>query len=254
VTTRQPRLTGSLFLSEGYILYVGPLVATALHAHHAAQIIIAPSGLSVADRKGSSEMSVAVIPPRTVHGHGPTEHGVLLFLDGDSTASRRLERTATPDRTHWARSVMGRSIPQDLTPDTANRLVVELTDSLDLALHQTARRPAVRRMCSLLTTSDRTSLSALSREAGLSARQMRHAFSRDVGLSMRGYLRWVRLRRSLKVIEAGGSLTAAAVEGGFADGAHLSRVFRSHFGMSPTQALGSVKWCMPASRPRRSKD
>lgn len=241
--TLRPSLTGTLFLAEGYVLYVGPIVATALHAHHAAQIVLAPSGLAIADAQGSSVMSLAVIPPRTFHGHGACKDGALLFLDGDSSASRRLERTATPDRARWARPALVERIPRDPTPDIAQRFVASVTRALKLELHQKPRHPAVRRMCSLLAESERTSVATLSQQAGLSPRQMRHAFARDVGLTIGGYVRWVRLRRSIEAVEAGRSLTAAAIEGGFADGAHLSRVFRAHFGISPTQALGSVRWC-----------
>jgi AraC-like DNA-binding protein len=241
--TQRPRLTGTLFASEGYVLYVGPLVATALHAHHAAQVVLAPSGLDVADAEGSSVMSFAAIPPRTRHAHGACEHAAMLFLDGDGAPSRRLERSAARERERWARPALDHRIPRDPSPEAAQRLVAAITRALDLELYPSPRHPAVRRMCRLLAEGERASLAELSRRAGLSSRQMRHAFLRDVGLSMRGYLRWLRLRRSIGAIEAGGSLSAAAIEGGFADGAHLSRVFRSHFGVSPAQALGSVKWC-----------
>jgi len=57
--TQHPRLTGTYFAAEDYVLYVGPLVATDLHAHHAAQIVLAPSGVAVADAEGSSVTSFA---------------------------------------------------------------------------------------------------------------------------------------------------------------------------------------------------
>lgn len=99
-------------------------------------------------------------------------------------------------------------------------------------------------MCAYLDDSDRVDLASLSHEAGLSPRQMRHAFARDVGLPMRAYLRWKRLRRAIAAVEQGASLSAAAVSAGFADSAHLSRVFRAQFGMTPTQGLSSVTWRM----------
>jgi AraC-like DNA-binding protein len=71
---------------------------------------------------------------------------------------------------------------------------------------------------------------------------MRHAFARDVGLPMRAYLRWKRLRRAIDAVEDGASLSAAAAAAGFADSAHLSRVFRSQFGMTPSQALSAITW------------
>jgi AraC-like DNA-binding protein len=97
-------------------------------------------------------------------------------------------------------------------------------------------------MCAALDRADDVDLARLSREAGLSPRQMRHAFARDVGIPMRAYLRWKRVRRAVAAVEAGANLSAAAVAAGFADSAHLSRVFRQHFGMAPAQGMHSVRW------------
>jgi AraC-like DNA-binding protein len=97
-------------------------------------------------------------------------------------------------------------------------------------------------MCAYLDRSDHVDLASLSQEAGLSPRQMRHVFTRDVGLPMRAYVRWRRLRRALATVGEGASLSAAATSAGFADGAHLSRVCREQFGITPVQGLGSVTW------------
>lgn len=97
-------------------------------------------------------------------------------------------------------------------------------------------------MCAYLDGTGHADLARLSREAGLSPRQMRHAFARDVGLPMRAYLRWKRLHRAMAAVEQGASLSAAAASAGFADSAHLSRVFRQLFGMTPSQGLSSIRW------------
>ena len=97
-------------------------------------------------------------------------------------------------------------------------------------------------MCALLDSRDRVELANLSYEAGLSPRQMREIFARDVGLPMRAYVRWKRLRRAIAAVMEGASLSAAAVSAGFADSAHLTRVFREQFGVAPSQGLRSVSW------------
>jgi AraC-like DNA-binding protein len=43
-------------------------------------------------------------------------------------------------------------------------------------------------------------------------------------------------------IERGATLTQAALESGFADSAHFSRVFQAHFGMAPSRAISSVRF------------
>lgn len=237
------RLDGTMFVSGTRTLYVGPLVATRRHAHHAAQIVMAPLGLSIEDGAGArTRACAAVIPPRVSHGHGACAHAALLFLDGDDVASRELSRSAEPRCETWARDAPDVVVPRDPTPEQARALIASILSAVELRQTPGPRHPAARRMCAYLDGSDHVDLARLSHEAGLSPRQMRHAFARDVGLSMRAYLRWKRLRRAIAAVEEGASLSAAAAAAGFADSAHLSRVFRDQFGMTPTQGLSAVTW------------
>ncbi len=240
------RLEGTIFVSGTRMLYVGPLVATRRHAHHAAQIIIAPHGLYIED--GAEERiraCTAVIPPRLIHGHSASSHAAVLFLDGDDPASRELSRTAEPRCETWRRDTLPVSIPRDPAPEDARALIASmLSAAVDLRERPGPRHPAARRMCMYLdgNGAGEGDLASLSHEAGLSPRQMRHAFGRDVGLPMRAYRRWKRLRRAIAAVEEGASLSAAAASAGFADSAHLSRVFREQFGMTPTQGLSAITW------------
>jgi AraC-like DNA-binding protein len=237
------RLNGTVFASGTRMLYVGPLIATRRHAHHAAQIVMAPQGLDIEDgANGRIRACTAVIPPRQPHGHGACTHAALLFLDGDDLASRALSRNAEPRCETWGRDTLDVRLPRDPTPEQARALIASILSAVDLRQPPGPRHPAARRMCAYLEDSDHVDLARLSHEAGLSPRQMRHAFARDVGLPMRAYLRWKRLRRAIAAVEEGASLSAAAASAGFADSAHLSRVFREQFGMTPTQGLSSVTW------------
>jgi len=232
-----------MFVSGTRVLYVGPLVASARHAHHAAQIVIAPHGLDIVDSaNGRIHTRAAVIPPGLPHGHGACEHAALLFLDGDDLASRELSRHAAPRCETWGRDTLDVSVPRDPTRETARALMASILEAVDLRQPPEPRHPAARRMCAYLDGEGQVNLASLSHEAGLSPRQMRHAFARDIGLPMRAYLRWKRLRRAIAAVEGGASLSAAAVSAGFADSAHLSRVFREQFGMTPTQGLSAITW------------
>ena len=237
------RLDGTLFVSESRLLYVGPLVATRRHAHHAAQILIAPEELEIIDGESDRmHARAAVIPPRLPHAHGACGHAALLFLDGDDVASRRLARGAQPHCESWRRDTFDVRVPRTPTPQQARALVASILSAIDLPLPAQPRHPAARRMCARLDGGEHVDLATLSLEVGLSPRQMRHAFARDVGLTMRAYLRWKRLRRAVAAVEQGATLSAAAAEAGFADSAHLSRVFREQFGMKPTQGLSALTW------------
>ena len=237
------RLVGTAFVSGTRILYVGPLVATKRHAHHAAQIVIAPEDLDLEDGAGGRVRTrAAIIPPRMRHGHSACPHAALLFLDGDELVSRELSRNVKPRCETWVRDALEVTVPRDPTPAQARALLASLMSAVDPHQSPRPRHPAARRMCEYLDRSDDVDLASLSREAGLSPRQMRHAFARDVGLPMRAYLRWKRVRRAIAAVEHGANLSAAAAAAGFADSAHLSRVFRAQFGIAPSQGMGSVRW------------
>lgn len=241
--TAPPQLYGRAFLSGTRILYVGSLVATKRHAHHATQIMIAPHGVEIEDgRGGRIRAHAAVIPPRMRHGHSASPHAAFMLLDGDEIASRELSRNAVPRCETWVHDTLDVKVPSDPTPEQARVLVAAILSALDLHDQPVPRHPAARRMCAYLDGADEVDLASLSQRAGLSPRQMRHAFARDVGLPMRAYMRWKRLRRAITAVEEGANLSAAAAAAGFADSAHLSRVFREHFGMAPSQGLRTVTW------------
>jgi AraC-like DNA-binding protein len=84
----------------------------------------------------------------------------------------------------------------------------------------------------------------LAAAVGLSAGRLIHLFTREMGLPIRRYILWLRLRDVLISAVAGSSLTEAAHRAGFSDSAHLSRTFRGMFGFPPSaiaQGGGRVK-------------
>lgn len=71
----------------------------------------------------------------------------------------------------------------------------------------------------------------------LSSSRFRHLFRREMGMSVQSYLRWRRLLAALYISAHGASLTEAAHAAGFADSAHLTRVFRATLGIAPARIL-----------------
>ncbi len=74
----------------------------------------------------------------------------------------------------------------------------------------------------------------LARLVHLSPSRFAHLFREQLGLPVRNYLLWRRLVYALSRLQQGQSITTAAYESGFSDGAHLCRSFRSVFGAMPT--------------------
>jgi AraC-like DNA-binding protein len=77
-------------------------------------------------------------------------------------------------------------------------------------------------------------LTMVADEACLSPHRFRHLFVEQTGMALRPYILWRRMLRAWELLTAGGSLSAAAHDAGFADAAHLSRTSRRMFGFPPS--------------------
>jgi AraC-like DNA-binding protein len=241
------RLTGAMYTYQTHVLYVGALLPSARHSHHAGQVIWAPGGLFIEDEaRQQRRVTTHVVPPHRHHGHGASDAVAILWVDRDDL---RWDRALEPPPD------VSRDFPssacEQLAPEEARDIARMLLDWVAPAQGSPAyapRHPAVVRMCALLDSAAperEIGVTALAAQSGLSVRQLRHCFTEELGLNPQAYLRWRRLRRAFLAIERGATLTEAAVEGGFADGAHFSRVFQAQFGMAPSLALSSVRFAGP---------
>ncbi|HEY9100960.1 helix-turn-helix domain-containing protein [Chitinimonas sp.] len=75
---------------------------------------------------------------------------------------------------------------------------------------------------------------ALAAAATLSTSRFSHLFRLHTGLPFRRYQLWMRLLAAVDKLATGANLTTAAHAAGFADLAHMSRVFHATFGVVPS--------------------
>ncbi|MDD7970807.1 AraC family transcriptional regulator [Roseinatronobacter alkalisoli] len=76
-------------------------------------------------------------------------------------------------------------------------------------------------------------LSELASLSGLSEFQLLRGFAKETGLTPHAYLIQRRLQQARRRIAAGAALADAAVESGFADQSHMTRLFVRTYGMTP---------------------
>ena len=94
----------------------------------------------------------------------------------------------------------------------------------------------------------------LARRAGLSPTRFRRLFVQQAGIGIRPYRRWARMITVARVVAAGGDLTRAAADAGFATPSHLTHAFGQMFGLRPSHLLaagGRIRVSAPetAARP-----
>ena len=76
----------------------------------------------------------------------------------------------------------------------------------------------------------------------LSESRLLHLFKNQMGLPIRNYILWCRIKIAFNKIVEGNSLTKAAYQAGFSDQAHLTRNFVKTFGASPSSLLKNSKF------------
>jgi AraC-like DNA-binding protein len=64
-------------------------------------------------------------------------------------------------------------------------------------------------------------------------------FKAATGLTFRRFKQWSALQHAARQIAAGELVRTAAMDAGFADTAHLTRVFRASFGLTPSEAIAA---------------
>lgn len=250
---------GRLYFGGSRLLYAGGVGTTGLHAHHAFQIVLAAApGVRLADEGGREHVARAfVIPPDAPHAIVRPAVVAMLYVDPDDAVGRRLRRAladAAPPT--WASAAAPlASLAFDAAPTSAGaarrleeailqRLVGEST--LPVVLH-----PAVRRALRLIDEAgdEDVTLSPLAEQVRLSASRLSHAFADEVGISLRRYLLWRRMRRTAAHLQRGATLTDAAHAAGFTDSAHMNHAFRRMFGLAPSDVIGVAEWVvLPGTR------
>ena len=218
---------GTAWFGPWWLVYQGPVGPTELHAHHALQALSGDDLLI--ERSGVVGPAPLIVEPnerhRIVHGGD----GVLVYVDGDLIHER-------PHRSgDWSSSGVPRC-----WADAA-----ELADTVRGPV-ATPKGPVPEVVTlareALADPDDIRSLGRIAVDLGISSSRLGHVFTECVGTPMRSYRRWQRLLLAAEAIASGSGLTAAAHDAGFADGPHLARTFRRHFGLSVRELTQAVRF------------
>ncbi|WP_119168928.1 AraC family transcriptional regulator [Algihabitans albus] len=167
--------------------------------------LLAESGLPP-----GADFGAAVVDDRTLEGH------FARALDPDGSAAEAEEallialtdlgRRHGTGEARWSSASCGRSV---------SRAVDYIEAQLETSLR----------------------LEQIAAEAGIGPRHLLRGFRRTLGATPQQYVRQARVRRVCGLLRAGEGFAQAASAAGFADQAHMTRVFRSLLGMTPSAFL-----------------
>jgi AraC-like DNA-binding protein len=237
--------------------------AYADHRHDTYAIGLTDSGVQVFDYRGSRRVSlpgqVAALYPDELHnGRAGTAEGFgyrIVYVEPAQLAEALRALCGRPypmpfigegvTANPWLARAIGRAFQAPLESLAVDSLVLELAEGL-LATEQGAARPmatplvdsiAVERARQFLDA-ERTRVvlsSELAAIAGLTRYELARQFKRQLGTSPHRYLLMRRLGLARQLIDGELPLAAVATEVGFADQAHLTRMFKAAFGLTPAR-------------------
>lgn len=245
---RRPRTPwrGGALMGAGWATFAGAVGDNREHAHHALQLVVGETtDVAVWIRgRGEVQAPAVLLDADVVHRlhPGPAR---LLYLDRESQAGRLLSPTCVAG----ARGLTSaeRHAVLDAWPHPSRLalgpVLAALGQDLPAVPPAEGSDDRVQRVLDSLVT--RTTwegtLTSLAAEAAISPSRFRHRVRELIGMPLRPYLRWLRLRRALTVAATGESLTRAAQDAGFADAAHLTRTMQRHFGVAPSDVIQALR-------------
>ena len=231
----------SVWLWPGQALYAGPSLNLAPHSGSVWCLAVGINGpLTVATADGATRTAHSVlIPPRLTHQL--TCHGTGLVSCYLEPTSERAD-ASRHKFDEWQGEVgMGHVDEERLQFTPADD--ESASHWLDLAAPAAHRRidPRIAVAAGKIRDDPAATISSreLAVEAGLSESRFLHLFRDELGTSLRRYRLWVRLTHAGTAIAAGDNLTTAAMKAGFASPSHLADRFKTTFGLSASQLLGT---------------
>jgi AraC-like DNA-binding protein len=231
----------TLWLWPGQALYAGPSLNLEPHSGSVWCFAVGLGGpLTVTTPDGAAREGASVlIPPRLTHQLTCLGRGLVsCYLEPTSARAEVCRHKMSG----WSGEIgVGHAAEQQLmfTPTDDE----SASHWLDLAspAAQRASEPRIAVAARRVREDPATTVSSceLAAEAGLSESRFLHLFRDELGTSLRRYRIWARLVHAGTAIAAGANMTEAAMKSGFAIPSHLADRFKSTFGLSATQLLGT---------------
>jgi AraC-like DNA-binding protein len=228
-----------LYVWPQRLLMLAPAYASAQHRHHVAQIGLGLDEPVVYESRqtGLHRGDLLLVPPDTLHAHPAFGASAVLFLEPESTEWARFPGRASAGVVALPFNPHLRSYARCAAAGDADA-AQSLVDNL---IGQPATRSSdddalVLEVCTLVRQrlDGPITLAAMADAVHRSSSRLAHRFREATGVPLRRYVLWCRLRAAVEAAMRGSSLTEAAHVAGFADSAHLSRTFRSTFGIAPS--------------------
>ena len=247
-----------LYMWRDRVLYLGPSFDPVVHKHHAVQLCIGIDGpfrIALHEKDSWRSVRAALIGSDVAHQISSQQTAMaFLYLDNEMADYQTLLKISDEAKLGVLKSEVDEHLLITLAQASNScsalepkELCQQILSIFGISLNEIEHIDP--RISKVLQQLDRTpdgqcDSRELEEIACLSSSRLQHLFREQVGVPIRRYSLWLRLRRVLGRAIEGKTLMDAAHAAGFSDSAHLSRVFKAMFGIAPSllfSAGSSVK-------------
>lgn len=232
-------------------LYVGASFDFSMHKHHAVQICVGIHDLfDVSFGKGDRHhVRAALIAPDVPHQLYALDNEIaFVFLEPESTDYEALLSVNQDKRGFRVWDSINEKFAASFHLDSQTDEITAanlLTKTLEMVgIEPVVNSSIDERIARVLKRLDETKSAQCASEelesiACLSASRLQHLFKEQVGIPIRRYSLWTRIRYVMEQLNDGVRLTDAAIDAGFSDTAHFSRTFKDMFGVQPSAFMSA---------------
>lgn len=222
---------------EDHAIFVSGPICTEIHKHHALEIIVsADSSIQIKGNMGSEISSKAVlVMPNEFHQTTTKGQTTFIFIEPESALAIKVI-----DAYGLGGSL--KSIENKISENLINKLSSGIISDAMFSSSTVSSQLDVRikNVVEFIRSniiSNEIGLDILAGVACLSTSRFVHLFKEQIGIPLRPFILWCRMRVAVDTVLSGMTLTQAAHQAGFSDASHLSRTFMEMFGVNPSAVL-----------------
>lgn len=208
---------GKLTITPGCAYFEGSITENDAHKHTAFQLTVGiDSDLAVHDGSIWRRGPAFLVAPAVPHYFAAIRRVRIFYVEPHTVIAARW-------RARYREAIC--AVPELCSLTNAEVLEANRTQIIDERL---------RKFMALVSESDHSChLNTLAAGVGLSPQRLRALAQQQLGVPLRRWRAWERIKRAVEALSEGASLVAAAHIGGFADQAHFTRGMKAMFGLTP---------------------
>mgnify|MGYP003675903315 CR=1 FL=1 len=245
-------MKSQLYLWPRWVLYLGRSFDSEIHTHHAVQLTVGLDGPLCINKSTSQNqrLPAVVISSETPHSlRSEGEWVASIYLEPESDDFERLvdyypgELGSGYKVAKVAPELTGQLLgllKTGLNANRAHQLVKTVIEPSTVVEEQSLDSRIIRVLKYLNSEPGRNiPVVELALHINLSPDRLTHLFRQEIGIPIRRFVLWQKLRLAASAACEGKSLTDAAQCGGFADSAHFTHSFQKLFGINPSFLFGA---------------